>query len=249
MGVGDEVPPALEQLGLERRDARRRRSGVGRSVAVHDDHHGRACLRAARTICARTTAGCSSTCRNGGTLIVQYNKFEFNQAQYGPYPARVSSERVTDEYAPVEVLDSDSPCVSDPQPYRRQALERLGAGARIVFPGRATIHGTATSSRWRKRSPTTRVRSEALSSKRSTARAGGSTSASACGASCPAGVDGAYLLAGESGQPERERPAQTPVAGPIGAASGRAVRPTGPLCRSRQRARALKSLRALRGWF
>ena len=32
--------------------------------------------------------------QRGGTLIVQYNKFEFNEAQYGPYPAQVSSERV-----------------------------------------------------------------------------------------------------------------------------------------------------------
>ena len=28
---------------------------------------------------------------NGGTVLVQYNKFEFNEAQYGPYPAKVSS--------------------------------------------------------------------------------------------------------------------------------------------------------------
>jgi len=43
--------------------------------------------------------------RNGGTVIVQYNKFEFNDAQYGPYPAKVSSNRVTDEFAPLVVLD------------------------------------------------------------------------------------------------------------------------------------------------
>ena len=30
----------------------------------------------------------------GGTVIVQYNKFEFNQAQYGPFPAKVSGNRV-----------------------------------------------------------------------------------------------------------------------------------------------------------
>ena len=40
----------------------------------------------------------------GGTVLVQYNKFEFNEAQYGPYPAKVSSARVTDENAPIEVL-------------------------------------------------------------------------------------------------------------------------------------------------
>jgi len=52
--------------------------------------------------------------QKGGTLIVQYNKFEFNQAQYGPYPARVSSERVTDEFAPVRQLDRDSPLFYTP---------------------------------------------------------------------------------------------------------------------------------------
>src|SRR3989442_14543341 len=35
---------------------------------------------------------------NGGTLIVQYNKFEFNDAQYGPYPGiRSRSEEHTSE--------------------------------------------------------------------------------------------------------------------------------------------------------
>ena len=48
--------------------------------------------------------------RNGGTLIVQYNKFEFNDAQYGPYPAKVSNDRVTDEHAPVPCWIRRNPC-------------------------------------------------------------------------------------------------------------------------------------------
>ena len=47
-------------------------------------------------------------------MLVQYNKFEFNEAQYGPYPAKVSSDRVTDENAPIEVLSSGSSCFSTP---------------------------------------------------------------------------------------------------------------------------------------
>ena len=43
-------------------------------------------------ICARTTAGCSTTSGTAARSIVQYNKFEFNEAQYGPYPAKVSVE-------------------------------------------------------------------------------------------------------------------------------------------------------------
>jgi len=50
----------------------------------------------------------------GGTVIVQYNKFEFNEAQYGPYPAKVSNDRVTDEHAPVKVLNENSPLLNAP---------------------------------------------------------------------------------------------------------------------------------------
>jgi hypothetical protein len=52
--------------------------------------------------------------REGGTLIVQYNKFEFNDAQYGPYPAKVSSDRVTDEFAPVKLLVPTDPLFNVP---------------------------------------------------------------------------------------------------------------------------------------
>jgi hypothetical protein len=45
----------------------------------------------------------------GGTLIVQYNKTGFNQAEFGPYPAKVSGNRVTDETAPVKLLTPSHP--------------------------------------------------------------------------------------------------------------------------------------------
>jgi hypothetical protein len=47
-------------------------------------------------------------------MIVQYNKFEFNDAQYGPYPAKVSSNRITDESAPVDVLEPENPVFTRP---------------------------------------------------------------------------------------------------------------------------------------
>src|SRR5690606_35140837 len=50
----------------------------------------------------------------GGVVLVQYNKFEFNAAQYGPYPAKVSSGRVTDETSPVAVLVPDHPVFNMP---------------------------------------------------------------------------------------------------------------------------------------
>jgi hypothetical protein len=50
----------------------------------------------------------------GGTMIVQYNKFEFNEAQYGPYPAKVSTNRITDENAPARILAPHDPLFTTP---------------------------------------------------------------------------------------------------------------------------------------
>ena len=50
--------------------------------------------------------------RNGGVTIVQYNTpSAWNAAQYAPYPARIASanDRVTDETAPVRILDPQHP--------------------------------------------------------------------------------------------------------------------------------------------
>ncbi len=54
--------------------------------------------------------------RNGGHLVVQYNKYEFNQNQYGPYPARINRphDRVTVEDSQVKVLVPDHPVFTWP---------------------------------------------------------------------------------------------------------------------------------------
>jgi LmbE family N-acetylglucosaminyl deacetylase len=113
MGVGDQVPAAIEQLGakvemitadelawgnLARFDAIV--TGV-RAYERRDD------LRANNSRLLEYVF-------NGGTAIVQYNKFEFNDAQYGPYPAKVSSARVTDADAPVQILAAQDPVFTTP---------------------------------------------------------------------------------------------------------------------------------------
>ena len=105
-GVGDEVPAAIEQLGarlehissdelvfgdLSRFDV------IVTGVRAYERNQD---LRA-------NNGRLLEYVEAGGTLVVQYNKFEFNEAQYGPYPARVSRNRVTDEYAPVRILTPD----------------------------------------------------------------------------------------------------------------------------------------------
>ena len=47
-------------------------------------------------------------------MIIQYNKMEFNRAEYGPYPAKVSGNRVSDETVPVKVLVPGHPVFNYP---------------------------------------------------------------------------------------------------------------------------------------
>jgi LmbE family N-acetylglucosaminyl deacetylase len=113
MGVGDQVPSAIAQLGaqVDLLDADALAWGnLGQYDAIVTGvraYERRADLRA-------NNRRLIAYAENGGTLIVQYNKTEFNEAQYGPFPARVSSSRVTDETAPVEVLVPTDPILTFP---------------------------------------------------------------------------------------------------------------------------------------
>lgn len=115
MGVGDQVPPAIEQLGASV-------SLLGENdLASADLSKYDAIVTGVRAYERRRDLRAYNHrlieyARNGGTVVVQYNKFEFNQAQYGPWPAKVSSDRVTDETSPVRVLVPAHPVFTVPNP-------------------------------------------------------------------------------------------------------------------------------------
>jgi hypothetical protein len=108
VGVGDQVPLAIQQLGarlsfidpdeLEWGDLSRH-DVIVTGVRAYER---RADLRA-------SNRRLLDYVERGGTLIVQYNKTGFNQAEFGPYPAKVSGNRVTDETAPVKLLTPSHP--------------------------------------------------------------------------------------------------------------------------------------------
>jgi hypothetical protein len=121
-GVGDRVPPAIEQVGatlafidqdglawgdLSKYDA------IVTGVRAYER---RADLRA-------YNRRLLDYAERGGTVIVQYNKFEFNQAQYGPYPASVSGNRVSDETVPVKVLVPNHPAFNVPNKIGKAAWD------------------------------------------------------------------------------------------------------------------------------
>lgn len=113
MGVGDEVPQALEQLGAKVElinDDQLAWGDVSRYDVIMTGvraYERRADLRA-------YNQRLLDYARAGGTVIVHYNKFEFNEAQYGPYPGKVSSRRVTDEHSPVRLLVPEHPVFTTP---------------------------------------------------------------------------------------------------------------------------------------
>jgi LmbE family N-acetylglucosaminyl deacetylase len=113
MGVGDQVPPAIAQLGadVDLLDADALAWG---NLAQYD-----VIVTGVRAYERRSDLKANNRrvlqyVEQGGTLIVQYNRAEFNDAQYGPYPAKTGSNRVTDETAPVEVLDPTNPVFNFP---------------------------------------------------------------------------------------------------------------------------------------
>jgi hypothetical protein len=113
MGVGDQVPEAIAQLGVNVTMLGPEDLAWGDLSRFHTIVTGvrayerRADLRA-------NNSRLLDYVRAGGTLIVQYNKFEFNEAQYGPHPADVTSNRVTDERAPVRILAAGHPVFTTP---------------------------------------------------------------------------------------------------------------------------------------
>lgn len=115
MGVGDEIPKALEQIGvkvtmlnesdlaggnLDQFDA----VIVGiRATAVRDDlkAYGKRLL---------------DYCERGGNLIYQYQTQEFDAAPYGPYPYKLGAraEEVSEEDSKVTILDPVNPIFNGP---------------------------------------------------------------------------------------------------------------------------------------
>ena len=130
----------------------------------------------------------------GGTVIVQYNKMEFNQAEYGPYPAKVSGNRVSDETVPVKMLAPGRPGV---QLSRTRSARRRGpAGCRSAASTSSARRTRSTSiwSRWWIRSKTIPARNSARWWKRSIGKGRWIYLGLGLWRQLPAGTDGAYQL-------------------------------------------------------
>ncbi len=115
MGSGDGVPEGIRQLGLEV-------EMIGPPTLVAEEL-GRfdvivLGVRAyeVRPDLAAANEALLDWVRDGGTLIVQYNKYEFPNGGFAPYPIAMHRphDRVADERSEVVLLESESPIFTRP---------------------------------------------------------------------------------------------------------------------------------------
>ncbi|UBZ10773.1 PIG-L family deacetylase [Leeuwenhoekiella palythoae] len=72
---------------------------------------------------------------NGGTMVVQYNTARgFSFENLGPYPLHLSSDRVTDEFADVTILDPDAEILNYPNKITDKDFEGWVQERGLYFP-------------------------------------------------------------------------------------------------------------------
>ena len=115
MGVGDEMPKALEQIGVKV-------TMLGESDLANGNLDGYdAIIIGIRATAVRDDLQAYSKrlleyCERGGNLIYQYQTQEFDGAPYGPYPYRLGprAEEVSEEDSKVTILDPSNPVFNWP---------------------------------------------------------------------------------------------------------------------------------------
>ena len=113
MGSGDEIPEALRQIGYEvtlLSDSDLEQGTLSEYDAIVTG------IRAynTREALRRSQKRLLDYVFNGGTMVVQYNTDESIPENLGPYPLKISRERVTEETAEMKILVPDHPLLNVP---------------------------------------------------------------------------------------------------------------------------------------
>ena len=141
-GVGDDAPAALRQMGAEVTEL------AEKDLATADLSRFDAILTGIRAYEVRPDLVKQNQrlldyARNGGTLVVQYNRFERVDRPFAPYPltARLQ-DRVTDESAPVRLLAPDHQALSWPNRITAADFEGWVQERGLYYPTQIDEHFT-----------------------------------------------------------------------------------------------------------
>jgi LmbE family N-acetylglucosaminyl deacetylase len=115
MGVGDDVPQGLEQLGVEVQllgPQELATADLSRFTAIMTGTRAYAVREDLRTYNRRLL----EYAQNGGHFIVLYNTPEFDPKMFAPFPGELpaNAEEVSEEDSPVEILAPDAPVLTSP---------------------------------------------------------------------------------------------------------------------------------------
>jgi LmbE family N-acetylglucosaminyl deacetylase len=116
-GVGDNVEPALEQLGIPVTVIEPRAIPTVDLSKFSTVVVGPRAYQASRELIDNNTY-LLNFARNGGTLVVQYGQYEMMRPGMMPYQIAINRphDRVTEENAPVTVIDASSQVLKSPNP-------------------------------------------------------------------------------------------------------------------------------------
>lgn len=114
MGSGDDGPQALEQLGVNVKRIRPSELASGDLSGYDTIILGIRVYEVNEDVVANNKRLLEYV-SNGGTLIVQYNKQEYANGNFAPYPVKMTrGDRVTDETAPITILEPNHPLFNFP---------------------------------------------------------------------------------------------------------------------------------------
>jgi hypothetical protein len=134
-GSGDAIPEALLQIGYSV-TLLTDEALVDGDLAVFDTIITGARAYNTREILKSAQPRLLEYVRNGGTLVVQYNTTQdLVQDAIGPYPLKISRERVSVEDAPVTILAHDHPLMNFPNRITADDFTGWVQERGLYFPG------------------------------------------------------------------------------------------------------------------
>ena len=143
MGSGDDGATALRQLGMTVEDLDEERVQSGDFADLDVIVLG---IRSyeTRPDLAAANAALLDFARAGGTVIVQYNKYEFAAGDFAPYPLSMNRphDRVTDENADVALLAPRAPVFTTPNALAPADFEDWVQERGLYFAGDWDAHYT-----------------------------------------------------------------------------------------------------------
>lgn len=141
MGAGDEIPTVLAGLGVNVTLITPQELAGGDLSRYNTIVVG---IRAydVRTDVREQNRRLLDYVNRGGTLIVQYNQSVgiFNDGHYTPYPATLSSARVSVEEMPVDILDPNNPVFSYPNKIEAKDFDHWVQERGLYFMGKWDEH-------------------------------------------------------------------------------------------------------------